>query len=38
MGDQGDLVRRIDELESRDAIAELAFNYCHGFDKREFER
>lgn len=38
MGDQGNLVHRVDELESRNAIAELAFNYCHGFDKREFER
>lgn len=35
---QRDLLRRIDEIESRNAIAELAFNYCHGFDKRDFER
>ena len=29
---------RIDKLESRDAIRDLAFEYCHGFDKRDFDR
>jgi hypothetical protein len=32
------LVARVDELESRAAIRDLASNYCHGFDKRDFER
>ena len=32
------LLERIDELESREAIRELAFDYCHGFDKGEYER
>lgn len=29
---------RIDTLESREAIRDLAFEYCHGFDKRDYER
>lgn len=33
-----DLARRIDVLESREAIAGLAANYCHGFDKRDADR
>ena len=32
------LVARVDELESRAAIRDLASNYCHGFDKRDFDR
>ena len=32
------LAARVDELESRAAIRDLASNYCHGFDKRDFER
>jgi hypothetical protein len=32
------LVARIDELESRIAIRDLASDYCHGFDKRDYER
>lgn len=35
---EASLLERIDRLESRAAIAELAFNYCHGFDKRDFDR
>jgi len=38
MVDLENVVRRLDEQESRTAIAELVFNYCHGFDKRDFER
>lgn len=33
-----ELLARVDELESRDAIRNLSFDYCHGFDKRDFER
>lgn len=29
------VVQRLDRLESRIAIEELAYNYCHGFDKRD---
>tara|TARA_R110002110_G_scaffold362241_1_gene572075 strand:- start:164114 stop:164602 length:489 start_codon:yes stop_codon:yes gene_type:complete len=32
------LVTRVDELESRTAIRDLASDYCHGFDKRDYER
>ena len=32
------LQARIDRLESRQAIEDLASNYCHGFDKRDFDR
>ena len=32
------LLARVDELESRAAIRDLASNYCHGFDKRDFDR
>ena len=38
MGDMHEVLRRLDEQESRCAIAELAFNYCHGFDKRDQPR
>jgi len=38
MVDSQDLLRRLDALESRHAIADLAYNYCHGFDKRDFDR
>lgn len=38
MNDLHDIVRRLDEQESRVAIADLAFNYCHGFDKRDLDR
>jgi len=31
----GELARRLDHIESRQAIADLASNYCHGFDKRD---
>ena len=30
------LMARLDELESREAIRTLAFDYCHGFDKRDY--
>lgn len=33
-----ELVSRITELESRSAIRDLASDYCHGFDKRDFDR
>ncbi|MEQ8859279.1 MAG: nuclear transport factor 2 family protein [Pseudomonadales bacterium] len=32
------LRRRVDELESRQALRDLASDYCHGFDKRDFDR
>ncbi len=32
------LLRRVDELESREALRELTSEYCHGFDKRDFDR
>jgi len=32
------LVARVTELESRIAIRDLASDYCHGFDKRDFDR
>lgn len=38
MTNSAEVLRRLDELESRNAIAELAFNYCHGFDKRDQDR
>lgn len=30
--------RRVDELESRFAMHELVSDYCHGFDKRDWDR
>ena len=36
MGDE--LATRIDRLESRYDIEALVSNYCHGFDKRDYER
>lgn len=32
------LLRRIDELESRAALRDLVSDYCHGFDKGDFDR
>lgn len=32
------LLARIDELESRHALRDLVSDYCHGFDKRDFDR
>ena len=32
------LLARIDRLESHQAIVDLASEYCHGFDKRDFDR
>jgi ketosteroid isomerase-like protein len=32
------LLARVAELESRAAIRDLASDYCHGFDKRDFDR
>ncbi len=32
------LLSRIDELESRESIRDLAYEYCHGFDKRDYQR
>jgi uncharacterized protein (TIGR02246 family) len=29
---------RVDQLESRVAMHELVSNYCHGFDKRDWDR
>ena len=36
--DAENLVSKIDRLESRQAIEDLASNYCHGFDKRDETR
>ena len=36
--DAENLVAKIDRLESRQAIEDLASNYCHGFDKRDETR
>lgn len=33
-----DLLGRIIELESRAAIRDLVSDYCHGFDKRDYDR
>ena len=32
------LLARVDELESRIAIRDLVSDYCHGFDKRDYDR
>ncbi|MCR9186146.1 MAG: nuclear transport factor 2 family protein [Halieaceae bacterium] len=32
------LAARVDELESRQHIVDLTSEYCHGFDKRDFDR
>ncbi len=32
------LMARVADLESRSAIRDLASDYCHGFDKRDFDR
>lgn len=32
------LLHRIDRLESRFAMLDLTSDYCHGFDKRDFDR
>lgn len=32
------LLQRIDRLESRFAMLDLVSDYCHGFDKRDFDR
>jgi len=32
------LIKRIDRLESHLAMHNLVSDYCHGFDKRDFER
>lgn len=32
------LLQRIDRLESRFAMLDLTSDYCHGFDKRDFDR
>lgn len=32
------LLARIDQLESRIALRDLVSDYCHGFDKREYDR
>ena len=31
------LARRIDEIESRNAMRDLVSNYCHGFDRRDWD-
>lgn len=36
--DTDNLLARIDELESRIALQDLVYDYCHGFDKRDFGR
>ena len=32
------LMARLDQLEGREAIRTLAYEYCHGFDKRDYDR
>lgn len=32
------LLARIGELDSLEAIRSLTFDYCHGFDKRDYDR
>lgn len=32
------LLARLDRLESRQSIVDLASDYCHGFDKRDLDR
>lgn len=32
------LERRNDELESRNALRDLVLDYCHGFDKKDWDR
>lgn len=32
------LIARIDELESRNAMRDLVSDYCHGFDKHDWDR
>lgn len=36
--DVASVERRLDELESRHALTDLTSDYCHGFDKRDFDR
>jgi len=38
MTDIDEVLRRLDAQESRNDVAELAANYCHGFDKRDEAR
>ena len=33
-----DVIHKIDRLESRFAMHDLVSDYCHGFDKRDFDR
>ena len=33
----GALMKRIDEIESRNAMRDLVSNYCHGFDRRDWD-
>ena len=33
-----ELIARLDQLESRHQIEALVSNYCHGFDKRDYDR
>jgi uncharacterized protein (TIGR02246 family) len=33
-----ELVARLDELESRNALRDLVSEYCHGFDRRDWDR
>jgi len=33
-----DILSRVTELESRNAIRDLVSDYCHGFDKRDYDR
>ncbi len=33
-----ELLQRIDQLESRNAMRDLASDYCHGFDKHDYAR
>ncbi len=33
-----DILDRLDQLESRNAMLDLTSDYCHGFDKRDWDR
>ena len=31
------LIKRLDEIESRNSMRDLVSNYCHGFDRRDWD-
>ena len=38
MKETSDIEQRLDRVESRFAMHDLVSDYCHGFDKRDWER